>query len=322
MAEHNQTIQTEGLPIRKDGTGQPSRHDPLIFFRGVEMANPGFFLINRKIWDNPIAQKPNYLSVWMYLISCANYTEKKAIINNRAVVIKRGQLLTSRITISDATGVSQTTVERILNYLESEQQIGQQKHNKFRLITVTNYEKYQKSDTKMDNKRTTDGQQTDTPNKDNKDNKTTLPGEPGPEDVFSPKASESLRKKQGRSSLLNSVVEYFTLTFEGKYGFRPTVSWGAAGKNLKNVISAMEHNNISQDQYAFTTKLIQWVFDNNPEVSSINSCFSAYNLNRYLATIPKTVTPSLDGCIPADSVTNEEMLARQTAYMKKLRGVV
>ena len=78
------------------------------------------------------------------------------------IIIKAGQLLTGREALARDSGLTPSTVERILKYLENEQQIEQQKTTKYRVITILNWDTYQKVDSKADNKRTADGQQTDT----------------------------------------------------------------------------------------------------------------------------------------------------------------
>lgn len=85
------------------------------------------------------------------------------------MIVKPGQLVTGREKLSKQTGIPGTTIERMLDYLETGQQIGQQKTTKFRIITIINWQKYQIDDKggqqtgqQVDNKRTTDGQQTDT----------------------------------------------------------------------------------------------------------------------------------------------------------------
>ena len=78
--------------------------------------------------------------------------------NNNTIIVKEGQFITGRKELSKVTGIPETTIERILEYLEKEHQIGQQKTTKYRLITVVNWKEYQIKD----NKRTTNGQQTDT----------------------------------------------------------------------------------------------------------------------------------------------------------------
>lgn len=122
----------------------------------------GWVKLHRKIIENPVANKPNYLALWVWILLLANHQENKFMWNGETIIIKEGQLLCGRKELSMKSGISPSTVERILNYLENEHQIEQQKTNKFRVITVINWKEYQKTDNKMDNRWTTDGQQMDT----------------------------------------------------------------------------------------------------------------------------------------------------------------
>lgn len=122
----------------------------------------GWIKLHRKLLDNPIAKKPAWLTVWVHLLLLANHQEKSFIWNGTAITIHQGQLITGRNELAKQCGVSPSLVERVLKYLEIEQQIGQQKTTKYRLITVLKWKDYQKSDSTSDNKRTTDGQQADT----------------------------------------------------------------------------------------------------------------------------------------------------------------
>ena len=125
--------------------------------------NNGYIKLHRKILDNSISSKPNWAWLWVVLLLKANHEEKKIIWNNKEMTIKGGSFITGRKQLSKESGVSQTTVERVLDYLEKSSQIGQQKTNKFRLITINKWKEYQ-----ID--RTTNGQQTDT-NKNDKNDK-------------------------------------------------------------------------------------------------------------------------------------------------------
>lgn len=131
----------------------------------------GWVKIHRKIWDNPLSKKPKYLSVWLYLLCMANHQDNQFIFNNKKQICKKGQILTGRKQIAENTGICQGTIETILNYLETQHQIQQQKTNKFRLISVLNYNQYQEVQQhfqqQTDNKLTTNLQQTDTNNNDN-----------------------------------------------------------------------------------------------------------------------------------------------------------
>ncbi len=85
--------------------------------------------------------------------------------NGQLIMVKEGQLITGRTALIKATGIPGTTIERILEMLENEHQIGQQKNNKYRLITIVNWEEYQNRTPE----RTTSGQQADTNKNDKKE---------------------------------------------------------------------------------------------------------------------------------------------------------
>jgi hypothetical protein len=61
------------------------------------------------------------------------------------LIIKEGQLITSREKLAEASGLSPSTIERALKFLESEQQIEQHTTTKYRLITIVNWKDYQES---------------------------------------------------------------------------------------------------------------------------------------------------------------------------------
>lgn len=129
----------------------------------------GWIKLHRQILDNAIARKPMYAWLWTTLLLMANHEDNEFIWNGEKRICKAGQVLTGRDALSLQTGIPSTSIERILNYLENEHQIGQQKTSKFRLITIIKWSEYQILDIKTDNKRTTDGQQTDTNKNDNND---------------------------------------------------------------------------------------------------------------------------------------------------------
>lgn len=131
--------------------------------------NRGWIMLHRQLLENPIARKSQYCHLWVTLLLKASHSKSEFIWNNQKQILHAGQLLTGRKLLSQETGISESTVERILKYLKSEHQIEQRATRKFRIITIKNWEKYQapqKSGQQTDNKRTTDGQQMDTYNND------------------------------------------------------------------------------------------------------------------------------------------------------------
>lgn len=138
--------------------------------------NNGFINIHRKILDNPIAKKPHWAWLWVYILLRANWKETEIIWNGELRKIEKGSFITGRNSLAKDIGIPPSTIEDILKYLETQHQIRQQKNNKYRVITVLNWEKYQNSDNKSDNQPTSSRHLADTDNninKDNKDNKDT-----------------------------------------------------------------------------------------------------------------------------------------------------
>lgn len=115
----------------------------------------GWIKLHRKMLTNPIAGRPAWAWLWIVLLLLANHDEKENFIwMGKKINLKRGQFITGRKKLKQLSGVPETTIERVLDYLEKDSQIGQQKKNKFRLITITNWDKYQISGQQTDNKRT------------------------------------------------------------------------------------------------------------------------------------------------------------------------
>lgn len=137
----------------------------------------GWIKLHRKLSKKAFYNKPNYLALWVHILLSANHEEKEFLWNGSIIKIKKGQFITGRKQLSEQSGIPETTVERLLTFFEKEQQIGQQKTSKYRLITIYKWHEYQI----MDNKRTTSGQQADTNKNDNNDNKQL--GDESPKDM-------------------------------------------------------------------------------------------------------------------------------------------
>ena len=161
-----QSIGDENLNVQ--GVGSP-KQSPVDFSVETSMQkNQGWIKIHRSLIDKGYYKHSAYVHLWVHLLMLANHAQAEFMWNGKMIKIKSGQFITGRLNLSQDTGIPQTTIERILDVFVNDHQIGQQKTTKYRLITILNWEKFQK----VDNKRTTDGQQTDT-NKNNKNNKNT-----------------------------------------------------------------------------------------------------------------------------------------------------
>lgn len=105
----------------------------------------GYIKLYRKFWDNPISHKPNYLAVFLYILSKANHTDKELIIKNETKIVKRGQYFGSMKQIAEQFKMQRSTVKYIFDYFLKESVISvQEKNTNFTFVTINNYDDYQK----------------------------------------------------------------------------------------------------------------------------------------------------------------------------------
>lgn len=104
----------------------------------------GWVKIWRKLKDNPRFRDPYYAALWLHLLILATHKEIDGIFGYERITLKPGQLITGRKSLSFQTGINEYTIERLLKVMKSEQQIAQQSSSKNRLITVLNWDQYQK----------------------------------------------------------------------------------------------------------------------------------------------------------------------------------
>ena len=126
----------------------------------------GWIKIHRSITEKGWFCKPDYVQLWIHLLVMANFKDSEYLWNGKVIILKRGQLITGRKSLSSKTGISESKIQRILKCFENEHQIEQQTTSTSRLISILNYEKYQSSEQpfeqQMNNERTTDEQRVNT----------------------------------------------------------------------------------------------------------------------------------------------------------------
>lgn len=104
------------------------------------MLNTGYILLHRSITEWEWYTDQNVKSVFLHLLLTANYYDQKW----HGTVIKRGQRAASLRDLSDELGLSVDKVRTALNKLERTTEITRSKIGKIGLITVINYDKYQR----------------------------------------------------------------------------------------------------------------------------------------------------------------------------------
>lgn len=81
----------------------------------------------------------NMVRLWLHLLLKANYKDKKWM----GKVIKRGQLVTGRVALSEELGISEKSIRTCLSRLVDTGEISIKTTNKYSVITICKYEEYQ-----------------------------------------------------------------------------------------------------------------------------------------------------------------------------------
>jgi hypothetical protein len=99
----------------------------------------GFIKLWYALKDWEWADDPNTLSLWIHLLMEANWKDKEW----KGHTIKRGQLVFGRSAWSKKTGLSERQLRTCINNLKTTNNIAVKTTNKFSILTIVNYEKFQ-----------------------------------------------------------------------------------------------------------------------------------------------------------------------------------
>ena len=132
--------------------------------------NKGWVRLHRQIEDNFLwfLEPFTKAQAWVDLFLNANFADAEISIRGNVITILRGQIGWSELTMVERWGWSKDKVRRFLKLLETRQQIVQQKSALTTVITILNYEHFQKNDTADD---TAERQQKDSRQYTNNNNK-------------------------------------------------------------------------------------------------------------------------------------------------------
>lgn len=134
----------------------------------------GYFLLHRSLFENPIVTKDaDYFITWIYILSQAEWKSgKKVEFGGKTIELQAGQFTTgvSNQMLSDLkkvnNGLNVSKLNRVLKKLKIEKQIEQRSDHQCTLITVLNWDKYQlseqRNEQRVNNDRTTNEQRVNT----------------------------------------------------------------------------------------------------------------------------------------------------------------
>ena len=116
----------------------------------------GWLKLYRSILDSAVFQDAEVLKVWIWLLCNVAFEQHDTICYGKVISLKPGQIATGRKKISQCTDLNENKVYRALTALKSLGNIEIKSTNKYSIITVVNWEKYQDEN----GKRTANEQQT------------------------------------------------------------------------------------------------------------------------------------------------------------------
>jgi hypothetical protein len=103
----------------------------------------GWIKIYRELADHWLAQHPEKLGWWVLLLLKVAHEDKKVLVGNQLVELKRGQIIASFTFLAELWQTSKRTAERFVELLEKEQMLSRCVSRKVSVITICNYESYQ-----------------------------------------------------------------------------------------------------------------------------------------------------------------------------------
>ena len=117
-----------------------------------------FIKLDRALLDWRFKHKPNYVALWIHMLMKANYEPSEF----EDIQLSKGEFATSINHLAEDCGLSVQNVRTILKHMDG-QEITMRSTNKFTLIKIIKWDKYQCSadeTNKQSNKQLTNNQQT------------------------------------------------------------------------------------------------------------------------------------------------------------------
>jgi hypothetical protein len=127
----------------------------------------GWILLYRKLSDNKLwtCEQFSRGQAWVDLLLLANHDNSFFYIRGNKINVSTGQIAWGEVKLSERWRWSRTKLRKFLNDLEKEQQIIQHKGGIIQIITIQNYEEYQKkvqqTGQQKDSRKTAERQQKD-----------------------------------------------------------------------------------------------------------------------------------------------------------------
>lgn len=121
--------------------------------------NEGWVKLHRAVCESAVFEDAEILRLWIYILVNAAHKDHDTIYQGKIVHIKKGEFVTGRKILAREFKLSESKIYRMLNTLAELGNIEIKSNNKFSLVTVVNWAKYQDDSENLNNKRTANEQQ-------------------------------------------------------------------------------------------------------------------------------------------------------------------
>ena len=101
--------------------------------------NNGYIILHRKFLEWEHIKKPNDVALFIHLLLTANWKDSQY----KNINVPKGSLITSRKELAKKTGLTEQQIRSTIKRLKSTNTLTIKSTNKFSLITLVNWEKYQ-----------------------------------------------------------------------------------------------------------------------------------------------------------------------------------
>lgn len=103
----------------------------------------GWIKIHRSLTEHWLAEHPDKLGWWVLLLLKATHEDKKVLVGNQLIELKRGQVVASLTDLAELWQTSKRTAERFMLLLEHDKMLSRCTSRKVSIVTICNYECYQ-----------------------------------------------------------------------------------------------------------------------------------------------------------------------------------
>ena len=103
----------------------------------------GWIKIYKDLADHWLAQDLLKLGWWTILLLKVNHEDKKVLVGNQLITVKRGQIVASLSFLASLWNTSKRSAERFVELLEKDNMVSRCTSHKVTLLTICNYASYQ-----------------------------------------------------------------------------------------------------------------------------------------------------------------------------------